>query len=147
MTASRVVDPKTTVLRISNGDTLTVKRRLNQGETRERMARMHRTGPNGELIFDRLMAGVALITAYLIDWTITGLDGSVIDINGKSFDEVCAALDSLDPDSFVEIREAIDAHDDAVIKERTEAKKLRDGESASSATSPSPSAATGPTTT
>ena len=49
MARSRFVRPDVTVLHISEGDTLTVKRRLNAGEHRAMFARMYLAGVDGQL--------------------------------------------------------------------------------------------------
>jgi hypothetical protein len=56
---------------------------------------------------------------------------------------MAAVLDALDPDSFREIRDAIDAHEAAMVEERIAAKNPQGGEIPSSAISPSPNASAG----
>lgn len=121
--ASRVLPPAVTVLKISEGDTLTVRRRLNAGEQRAMFARRYRTNPDGTLTVDPLTIGISTILAYLVDWSLTDLQGNLIVINGQPDEVVMAALDSLDPDAYAEIRKAIEAHEDAMAAEREAAKK------------------------
>jgi hypothetical protein len=139
---SRVVLPEPVKLDISNGDWLLVKKRLNTGETRTMIQMMH-TLVDGELKFNPLMRAPAKCVAYLVDWSLVDTKGRHIQIAGESSAVVLSALDSIDPDSFVEIRLAIEAHEDARIAERTAEKKILTGETPPAAISPSHSAADG----
>lgn len=140
---SRFVRPETAILKLSHGDTLTVKRRLNAGEHRARFARMSLAGVDGTLNVNRLQIGLATITAYLLDWSLTTDDGAPVVIRGVSLDHLTSTLDGLDPESFTEIREAIEAHEIAMDAERAAEKNDRAIERALSVTSLSPSAVTG----
>lgn len=112
---SRYVTPDTITLKISNNDTLTVKQRLNTGE--ERMRRqMERTATLEDL---------AIVLAYLVDWSLTYPDGGRIEIKGLSSKDVVSKIDTIDPQSFDEIRDAIVAHEDAMKAEREQEKKLQ----------------------
>ena len=140
---SRIVRPETVKIDISNGDWLLVKKRLNAGEQRAMFARMYQAGADGVLHANPFEVGVAQILAYLLDWSMTGLDGKQIAIMGQPASVVLGALDSFDGDTFAEIRKAIDEHIDAVTIERSLEKNALAGESRSVATSPSLSAADG----
>src|SRR5262245_17812206 len=140
---SRFVRPETSLLRISGGDTLTVKRRLNAGEQRRAFAKMSVQDAAGDLRVDRLQVGIAMVLAYLLDWTITDDNGAVVAIRDQPIDTVAAVLDDLEPESYEEIRDAIERHDAKTRAEREKEKNARDGASGSSATSPSPDGATG----
>ncbi len=140
---SRFVGKDTSVLHISQGDTLTVRRRLNSGEQRAAYARMYIAGVDGELKVNPLATGISLILAYLLDWTITDDSGSVYPIRGASVEEMTAALDALDPESYAEIRQASEQHDTQQATERAAEKNARDGAKTSPAISPSPSDAAG----
>ena len=141
---SPVVRPETKTLPpLSNGDTLTVKKRLNQGERRAERGRLYQQTADGSRRVDPLQVGVSMVCAYLIDWTVKGLDGKVIDIRGKSADEMEAALDMLDPFVYDEIEQAIRDHETAILKERAAAKNIQGGEKSAPVISPSPSDATG----
>jgi hypothetical protein len=144
MPRSRVVMPETTVLHISDGDTLTVKKRLNAGESRQQLARMYRQH-NGTRVLDTLQVGMSTVLAYLLDWSLVDPSGNQIVIRDQPEDAVISALDSLDPESFKEIREAIEAHERAMDAERAAKKKIPTGEPRSEAISASPSDATGGT--
>lgn len=140
---SRFVRPDTRTLTLANGDTLTVKRRLNAGEARARFARMSLAGVDGTLTVNRLQIGLTTITAYLLDWSLrTDADAPVV-IRGVPEADLVAALDALDPESFTEIREAIEAHEQAMDAERTAEKNDPDGKTDASGISPSLSGAAG----
>lgn len=125
--ASRFVRPDTTVLKISHGDTLTVKRRLNAGEARTR---------KGMASFATLDQ-VAVVLAYLVDWSLTDDEGKHVSIAGLSAKDLCDRLDGLDSASFEEIYAAIVVHEKAMDAERETAKNGPDGGSGSPATLPS----------
>ena len=128
MARSRIVRPECTVLPISEGDTLTVKRRLTAGEQRDSFARMYRMNEAGDLRVDPLQSGIAVILAYLVDWTLVDPEGRLIEIRGHPAEDVIAALDAIDPDSFREIKIAIETHEQRMIAERAEEKKTRTGD-------------------
>lgn len=133
---SRFVRPDIAVLKLSNGDTLTVKKRLNSGEQRAAYARMYLAGADGTVKANPLAIGLSRITAYLLDWSLTDDDGNLVVIRNQPVDAVVGALDSLDSESFVEISEAITAHEEAMQAERNAEKNGQAGESKSSTTSP-----------
>lgn len=147
MARSRLVQPEVTVLRISEGDTLTVKRRLNEGEHRAMLGRQYHENAQGELKTNLFQVGIAEILAYLVDWSLVGTDGKVLVIRDQPIAVVSSVLDSLDPDDVREIRQAITAHVEAMAAERAASKKIPDGESKSSAISPSPDGTAGVTST
>jgi len=140
---SRFEKPEIQILKISNGDTLTVKRRLNAGETRRALADMSIQSESGDLRVDRLKFGIASILAYLLDWSLTDDDGKLVVIRDQPRESVEAVLDSLDAESYEEIREAIHAHDVAARRESEQKKKDRGIGSGSSAISISPEPVTG----
>lgn len=142
---SRFQKPEVSILKISDGDTLTVRRRLNAGETRAALAQMTTPGEDGTLRLDTLRHGLATMVAYLVDWSLTDDDGQVVVIRDQPIEIVTAALDALDTDSYEEVRDALLSHDVAVRKESEQAKKDRAGANGSSAISPLPVPVTGDT--
>lgn len=142
---SRFIEPETAVLHISSGDTLTVKRRLNTGEQRDVLASMTSAPQPGEtgLRANPFEIGIAMVLAYLVDWSLTDGDGRHVDIRGKPRADVRSFLDALDPLDFDEIRLAIDAHVEAQSKIREAEKNGQGGEHALPATSPLPADAAG----
>lgn len=140
------VKPKEVVLPLPSGETLIVKARLNTGEQRERFDRMVST-VNGRPVVDPMKVGHASVLAYLLDWTVTD-EGRPVPIRGLSPDELTRVLNNLESEDYRTIIQAIDAHEkaqDALWE--AQKKTTPTGAIASSATLPSPSAATGPITT
>src|SRR3954471_22097962 len=117
---SRFVRPETTVLSISDGDTLTVKNYLTHGEQSRAYARMYRAGGEG---VDPQMVALSMVLAYLLDWSLTDDAGQQVLIRDKSDDDVRAVLESLHTDDFDEIREAIKAHEGRMAAARQEKKR------------------------
>lgn len=144
---SRFVRPDTTVLKISQGDTLTVKRRLNSGEERALFARIYLAGVDGKLTVNPFQHGIGMVTAYLVDWSLTDDEGKRVAIDKLSIEALTNVLNGLEPTSFGEIRQAVEEHDDAMRAEREEIKNDPDGAKALPAISPSPSDAAGPIAT
>jgi hypothetical protein len=125
--SSRFVRSDVATLSLSNGDTLTVRRRLNTGETHARLARMSEQ-VDGQLRVKILDVPMATVCAYLLDWTFTDDSGAHIPIRGLSPAELETTINNLDPDDFKEVREAIDAHHAAVQEAREAEKKSTQAE-------------------
>lgn len=136
----RFIRPETTTLKISNGETLTVKKRLTSGEQRAAFARMYLAGVDGQMKVNPLTVGIAIITAYLVDWTLTDDTGASVQIRGLSVDDLTAILDNLSQEAFAEIRKAIEQHEAAMAAERDQEKNAQAGERPLSEISPSPAA-------
>src|SRR4029434_6628201 len=68
---SRFVRPEPVVIPISDGDTITVRRRLNAGEQHEMQASMYRLDPDGRLQVDPRQVPMALVAAFLLDWSLS----------------------------------------------------------------------------
>jgi hypothetical protein len=114
----RFVRPELVTLTLPEGDTLIVKRRLTAGEQRDSYARMYAAGR-----VNPLQTGIAMVCAYLVDWSLVGLDGTVVPIRGLSVSDLESVLNSLDPVDFVEIKDAIEQHEKRITAERDEQKK------------------------
>lgn len=140
---SRFVRPDVTKLKISGGDTLVVKRRLNAGEQRAAFARMATAAADGSLHVNRLQVGHAMVLAYLVDWSLTDDSGKVVEIRDRPIEAIEAALNALDSESYTEIKTAIEDHDAAIREAREQEKNGPDGANESSAISPSPVSVTG----
>ena len=132
------------VLPISGGDRLTVRRRLSYGERQDAYARMYTPTVAGEMKVDPFRMPLAMVLAYLVDWTFTR-DGEKWTISPLvlSLKEREQALRQLDPDSFDEIKRAIDSHEAAQAEAREQEKKRPGGVNDAEAISPLPSAAAG----
>lgn len=128
---SRFVRPVRVLLTLANGDTITVKERLSAGEQRAMFVRMRRAGDDDLLRVDPMQVGLARLTAYLLDWSLTDDAGQRVEIRDRGIAEVEAILNSLDPDAFQEISVALDAHIGAVTAARAQEKKTQSGESTS----------------
>lgn len=133
----RFVDPDTVTLPLSDGDSVTVKKRLNHGEQHDCFTHMYRAGVNGKTEVDTLKVGDATIAAYLVDWTLVDRRGAVIPIPESRSDsegatrryaEIVAILRNLEPETWNEIRDAIRAHDMAVDTAKAALKKTPAGE-------------------
>jgi hypothetical protein len=128
MARSRFVSPEVVRLTLSDHDWIDIKKRLNTGEQRAVFAKMARDITPGEKIaLDPLFVGAAKIAAYLLAWSFVDDDGRPVALEPS-------AIDNLDPDTYREIREAIEAHEEKVDKE-IEARK--NDQSSTSGGSPS----------
>lgn len=105
MARNRFVKPDTVRLSISEGDWLEVKKRLTAGEYRERLAREYVQGDDNRLRADLRQSGIALIVAYVVEWSLTD-DGRAVPFTED-------ALRAVDIDTFREILHAVEAHDAA----------------------------------
>ena len=115
---SRFVRPQTTTLTLANGDQLIVRERLTAGEQRAYSARMYTQTGNGRQ-FDPFLAGVGAVLAYLLDWNLRDDQGQAVVIRDLSADDLQHVIDSLDVESFHEIRTAIEAHQQAMQEKKT----------------------------
>ncbi len=145
MSRSRFVRPDTATLTLKDGDTLTVKRRLNSGEQRAMFARLYLAGPDGFTQNPASMGGIATVEAYLLDWSLRDEHDHAVVIRDQPLDVVRVALDALDPEDFAEIRDAVNAHIERMDAERTAEKNAQDGGIKSPVISGSPSVAAGVT--
>jgi len=135
---SRFTPADVTVLKLANGDTLTVKRRLTAGEQRAMFARMYVRNGEGRVTVDDSDIGLAMMLAYLVDWSLTDDHDQPVPIRGLPPDELAVLLDSLTPEDFQEMSAAIGAHGAAMEAFRRDEKKTPAGDTASPQTSPSP---------
>lgn len=113
----RFVKPQTVRLTISDGDFIDVKLRLNTGEQQDLFARItpHLT-PGAPVQLQSRQVMTAKVLAYLVGWSLTD-DGRPVPMSPDLSDEVRqSTLNNLDPDTFREIRAAIDAHEAATDK-------------------------------
>jgi hypothetical protein len=134
---SRVRRPEIELLPISGGDTLTVKKYLTAGEFRElirastKPVRMDTatmgTGKDLSFEIDPTESGLAMILAYLVDWTFTDFDGRPVAIRDQSPAVVRAALDAIDADSYMEVQQAIQNHDKSMRAFAAAEKKMTSG--------------------
>jgi len=130
----RIHRPETVKLSLTRGDWLLVKKHLTAGEQRAIFKRMMRDGITGDQI-DSVRVGWSKMIGYLLDWSFQNADGTPIAVADKSDEEIGAALDAIDVDSFREVLKAIEAHEESVAKELEAEQARPTGEVASSATS------------
>src|SRR5262249_45027294 len=121
-TISRFVRPETVTIPISDGDTLTVRKQLSYGERRAMFARWYDLGATPVRV-NTLQTGIALVAAYLVDWTLSDEEGQKVPIRGLSIDELVTVIDQLHPDAFAEIKTAIEAHIEAIDAAEAQEKK------------------------
>jgi hypothetical protein len=140
---ARFVTPETVTLHLSDGDTITIRRRLNTGEQRAMFAHWSVPGADGKPTVNWLAVGPATVGAYLLDWSVTDPSGAPVVIKGQPYDVIVAAFDHLEPEDSTEIRAAIDAHIEAEAAARAEEKKTRNAAPSDGAISPSPFAVAG----
>ena len=129
----RVRRPATERLALSDGDHLIVKQDLTAGEYRALMRASIRpvtTGADGKtpaLELDPIAAGVAMVLAYLLDWSFQDADGRPLVIADQPPAVVSAALDHLDSAAYMEVQKAIQDHQTARAAALAEEKKTRPG--------------------
>ena len=125
---SRFVRPETVKLDLSHGDWLLVKKRLTAGEQRHAFARIVKKMELGEKTqIDPEATGLATMVAYLLDWSLCDDTGAGVPIRDQPASLVEAALLALDPDSFREIHDAIQAHEDREAAALADEKKRTAG--------------------
>jgi len=117
---------------------LTVKKYLTAGEFRElvraatkpvRLDQAIASGKDVGLEIDPTESGLAMIVAYLLDWTFTDFDGRPLVIKDQPPGVVRAALDQIDADSYLEVQRAIQEHDKSMRAFVAAEKKMMSGES------------------
>ena len=129
----RVRRPATDRLELTDGDYLIVKQDLNAGEYRDLMRASAKpvtitgTGAAPSFEIDPVAAGLAMVVAYLLDWSFTDADGRKIPIADQPAAVVKAALDHIDSDAYMEVQKAIQDHQSARAAALAEEKKTRRG--------------------
>ena len=106
---------------------ITIRTRLNAGEARKYRG----------MASIATMTDLALVVAYLLDWTLVDDAGGKVKIRGLEVKPLVDCLDALDSDVFDEILAVVTAHRDRMKAERDGEKNGQDGAKNSSAISPS----------
>jgi hypothetical protein len=132
------VRPTTAILNLPSGNNLIVKARLSHGEYQEALAQMAPADAEGIRRVDRLRIAMGTILAYLVDWDVED-DGRPVQIRGLAQDDVRQVLNGLAPESFDEIKTAIEAHEAAVAERHAKKKTPPAGENGPGPISGSPS--------
>jgi len=133
----RVRRPTTERLELTDGDYLLVKQDLTAGEYRELMRASAKPitvttvtgGPAPTIELDPIAAGLAMVVAYLLDWSFTDADGRKLHIADQPPAVVRAALDAIDSDAYMEVMRAVQTHQAARAAAIAEEKKTRPGPS------------------
>lgn len=118
----RFVRPGTTLLNLANGDTLTVKTRLTHGERADSYERQYVT-VDGELRLKPGQIKLSMVTAYLVDWSLTDQADERVAIYQQPVEVVERILRGLSPEDFDEIHTAIATHENQMVRARAQEKK------------------------
>lgn len=130
---SRFVRPETVTITISQGDRIVLAKRLTAGQEIDQWARtvkVMKAAGESELSPERLI--MTKVISYLVNWTLTDDTGRLVPILDQPADVVEAALRRLDGESFREIRDAVNAHETAMLEEVEAQKKILTGSLTSS---------------
>lgn len=140
----RMVKPEVVRLLLSDGDFLDVKKTLNAGEYRHLIISQRDVKADGEIRLDLEKVQIAKLLAYILGWSLIGLDDKPIPY---SYDmpeaQRIAAINGLDQDTYRELVQAVDAHEAQDEQERSARKNAQGGEKRSPTISPSPVPAVG----
>ena len=107
--SNRFVMPDVVRLDISGGDWIEVKRRLNVAERRSITSRAAKGGVSTDstrVFVDANEMEFAKVDAWVLDWSFVGAAEKPVKFSAE-------AVRALDPASFAEIIDAIDAHEKA----------------------------------
>lgn len=124
------VRPEVIRVPLSDGEWITLKKRLTAGESRDAFARMCLQGVE-PLTVSPLQVGLATMLAYLVEWSLTDDDGQPVSLANQPIEIVERYLNLLEPERFEEIREAVLQHERDQVAARAEQKKTRAGATAS----------------
>jgi hypothetical protein len=119
--------PETVKVDLPSGGWILLKKYLTAGEARKVFRGMMRRGDTGDEI-DPLNVGISKCVIYLVDWSVTDVDGNQVSIRGQSEKYISDCLDNMDAPAFTEILQAVEAHEDTIERERAELKKTLTGE-------------------
>lgn len=105
-----IVVPRTVILPLAYGWTVTVRDELTHGETTDMNVRMFRASEEGKYQHDLARIGDAVVIAYLVDWTLTDAQGQLIEVRGLKADDLQDAFRNLRQFAAAEVKRAIEAH-------------------------------------
>lgn len=111
------VEPRTVRLDLPSGGWLEVKQRLNAGESMDLFERAG-AGVTDLAKLSPAKVGLALVLAYLVDWSAVDHAGAPIRIRGITPEALEARLRLLTFESFTEIMTTITAHDATTRQEK-----------------------------
>jgi hypothetical protein len=131
-----VVMPRTVVLPIAYGWTVTAWEELTHKQYNELRRRVHAESPTGALRPDPTRFQDGLVVTYLVDWTLTDAQGARIEIRGLAPDAVLEVLGNLRQFAALEVSRAIEAHHERVAAVIDDLKKTASPAAPSPTTSP-----------
>lgn len=112
MPRCRFVQPEVVRLALSDGDYLDVKKQLTAGEQRkaftDQVKSMH-LGDKAEI--EPFRIGITRILAYVVGWSFVDQDGHPV-----PFSE--SAVNNLETDTYNEINDALNVHEELLEKEK-----------------------------
>lgn len=109
MGKQRFIKPMVHRIDLTDGDWIEIKDRLTVGERKGILSKAARGGfsSDGQRVhLDATEAQFARVEAWLVDWSFKGLDDKPMKLSGT-------AIRALDNESFTEIEEALDKHEEA----------------------------------
>lgn len=119
----RFVSPDSVRLPLSDGEWIDVVKRLNVAQSRKVFARLVKEMKMGSPVtLDPEQVGRSKVSVYLLGWSLTDAAGKAVPVSDH-------AIDSLDSDTFREILDAIEKHEDAQDAEALAEKNATAGES------------------
>ena len=104
---------------LTEDDWILVKKHLTAGETRRVFRRMIHRGATGDEI-DSLQVGLSKMVVYLLDWSFQDPTGEPVRIRDQPDDVKVDMLENLPVEDFAEVLKAIEAHEQAMTREREE---------------------------
>jgi hypothetical protein len=125
----RFATNETDTLTLSDGDTITVRRRLTHGEVQTMFQRMYVIQEGQAVVAQH--SGDAIIVAYLVDWSVKDEQGQRVPLRGLTPAEVQDRLDALEHDDVIEMRDRIKEHEQKMRDEVAALKKTTGGATAS----------------
>lgn len=143
---SDFVKPEIERLYLTDGQFIDVKKRLTHGEREDMFAAMSPMMMPGEpLQLNRRHVRTSKVVTYLVGWSLTD-EGKPVPMSPDLPEQArIDTLRSLSPERFTELYDAILTHEEAREQAMAAAKKIRDGETKSSAILPSPASMAGAT--
>jgi len=115
----RYRQPEHVRIALTQDDWILVKKHLTAGETRKVFRRMIRKGATGDEI-DSLQVGLSKMVVYVLDWSFQDATGQPVVLREQSDDDKADAFENLPTEAFAEILQAVEAHEQAMERERAE---------------------------
>jgi hypothetical protein len=117
--------PETTRLDLTDGAWVVIKKRLTAGESHKIYDRVNPiVHDDGRLDYSRVRLREETLIEYLLDWSLTTPEGKPVVIADQSPDLIRDVLGRLDPESYQELQDAVEAHIARVRQELDAQKKM-----------------------